>query len=222
MASNRGLSSQKIGEWDHNAIWDLGGDSTFTMLVAMEFADSTGNGGSWLSHRTDSSTGAGYWAWSEGSGTNANMKFEFQHSSGIANQEWTGAFPAVGYNAWMLTRKAGGTYEMWVNGASQGTKTGATQDLLTGGSHEMNISSAGSQYFRGDYYIVAILKDIALDDAHAKAFYNDPFGLVRPHVAPYPFPWQREGFAGAASFVPYPNPRYSMSGGMQNQGGGVS
>jgi len=197
IAINNEQDINKIAEYTHNALWDLDGDVEFTILIALDFVSNTGNGGGFISHRTDSSTGAGYWAWSEGGGTDTAMKFEFQHSSGITSQQWASTFPAVGYNAWMLTRKAGGTFEMWVNGVSAGTKSGATQDLL-GGSHELNIMAAGSQQFVGNFYMAAILKDITLETIHAEQFYRDPFGLVRPQIAPYPFPWQREGFAGPA------------------------
>ena len=192
--------------FNYSSSWDLDGDRNFTLLFVLRIDGTSGSGCAFFSRRSVGSGGVdpGYMTFS-GTGSPGDPKFEWKDSGGtIRSVSWSGAWPANGFHTIAICRRAGGEYELFVDGVSQGTQSQAST-YPASAAHALEIGSvlkafgSTARSVHGLYYLFAQLTGYAFTATDARDFHVDPFALIRPDITQ--FVWPKAPAGGAADTV---------------------
>jgi hypothetical protein len=163
--------------WAAKSGYQLDGDIEFSVFVSFRSdVPTTGNGGIICAR---SSFSNGLWQMRMNQLNPSNLTFEWRVSSANQNVAWASSV-GRGYRTLLVTRKVGGTYELWVDGVSKGTQsnanapTSSSQDLYLGRLGNANDAALGL------YEAAYIWKGRALTNSDAVKLARDPFLPVRP------------------------------------------
>lgn len=123
-----------------------------------------------------------------------DMAFRWIVSGGAQLVQWTDSWkPTRPYalsagdlhpeilRSYLVTRKIGGTYELWNQGISAGTQSNATAPVDTG-THALSIGNLDGAPTKGltAHWMTGMIWNRALTDREARGLGEDPYGLWRP------------------------------------------
>jgi hypothetical protein len=171
--------------WPDKVGYHLDGDIDFSVFVSVEVTGFNGTLAGLIMHRT-SGADDGYWMilYTVASG---DITFQWRASGTTRTVVWSSAWPGNGEHSFMLTRKIGGTHELFINGDSQGTKSSANAPM-SAGTHDVfigRVENAARNVF-GKWHSAYIWKNVALAKVHAELLHRDPFGPFRMEdIAPW-------------------------------------
>lgn len=156
-------------------------DPEFTILVALKYLGTVGDHG-YFNFRTSFSSGI--WQLFGNAGAAQSTGWGW-HSGALNTVSWNNTLPAVGDEVvYVITRLAGGTYELWKDGVSQGTTSNATgyasasEQLLIGG---LDAGTDGDNAL-GEYHCAYRWDRVLSPDEIVYASSIDHFAPIRSYV----------------------------------------
>jgi len=174
----RDASADRI-VWADRSEFQLDGDIEFSVALYIVIDSYDGSFRGWMSAR-DAFTD-GLWEIYSQSGGEFNFKFD----SALNGVQWpSGTAPSADGlpHTMVISRKIGGTYELWVDGISKGTQSSASVPTGTN-PHDLAIATLATNVSDGIFGTVlasAVWKNFAISDAQARQWHRDPFGPFRP------------------------------------------
>jgi hypothetical protein len=159
---------------------------SFQLLADIDFSVGivvykTTNSGGLVVARDD--TDNGMWEFLHASAT--TVSFDWRVAGGQQSVSWT--VPSVStdeIHTFFVARTVGGTFELWIDGVSQGTQTNATAPA-TSRAHNLEIGRRGNNTASvlGTYLASYVWQGLALADSFVQQLHTDPYGPFRRNPA---------------------------------------